>query len=1482
SATTNTITFSTQPGNYLFTVANQVVSNVIYFPAPSSGSVVAGNTTSITFSPTTTKVSSASTTSSTSTSTSSTSSVSSTSTIIPANTIYYSLAFNSVPSAGIISFNGIGYQNGNAIQVAPGNYPINAIAPANFIFSNWASSNSMNLTLANPYSANTTLAVSGNGVVTASFNAITTFSESGLPASTIWSVIYGNYTLNAIAPNSITFSTPPGNYTFGVPNTMVANTIYVPVQSSGYLAAGNALSISFSLQQAVISSASINSTLSNITNFLSSNGIFAGSVFISNSSIIGATENRTTANIIAPIELSYQELSNLIPLNRQQLARAMRLVGNSMHVFSKNITAPYGMVMQNNRYINAGRELHYIAYNRHGIVTFYNVSIEKAIPRLAIKINGAAVSTPNSTSEVYVPIMPGQKSYKLSLSLESSLLSGNLANYSYKIIFSNDTAINGSINGNYVSYSKVFVLSSNESAKIIFDVSGNANYTAEDPSALVIPANIEYYVPITLSNSQAVATPVPFQDLLPVNSLAYSAYEAKNLDNIEFFYANGNVIPSWMEGSSSNTLLNNPTNSIYLYTSTNTLYWLNISSGIAASNSITIYMGFASTSQNLLNNIDDGEAPQLSSTWGLYDDGPHVFTQYGGGSWSSFTFVGGTWSTTNGYLQQTSTSGSYSGGPAALIESTTYPNTGNYVLGMAFNYTTQADARVGIIAVATPTSTPDVYAYRFIGQQYNNGAGFLSFLNDEVAWVVNNAYQGAVSTPYTMTITDAGGKWSGNLYSGYSETGTALTSLASTSYTAANYEGATSGYVGISAGYYTGSAVAANPINVMWFYMRAYPPNGVMPGYSFGSVTSAGTPLLSMQKNPVSYGNTDVITATATVSGDSVEILKNGNVIAGPAANTISYTICGTTPSLGSCWATGSYTITANDITNGLSSNSVLTVNKGVPALTLSRPGVVLSSGSINIDYGISTVGNQLVANLIANGAVVSSTSTNSIYSMLPNNGINSLEVTASGNGNYTAANVITEFCALPEPSAFPSNIIYYAPICVENSQGTATPAPFQQMINVTESNYYNYLTYNGNIANFEIFNAMGAVQPTWIESNSLGKLVTWVNIANGIAANSIAPLYIGFASNTFNMLSSSGTSGIGEAPQLSSTWGLYDDGPHVFTQYGGGSWSSFTFVGGTWSTTNGYLQQTSTSGSYSGGPAALIESTTYPNTGNYVLGMAFNYTTQADARVGIIAVATPTSTPDVYAYRFIGQQYNNGAGFLSFLNDEVAWVVNNAYQGAVSTPYTMTITDAGGKWSGNLYSGYSETGTALTSLASTSYTAANYEGATSGYVGISAGYYTGSAVAANPINVMWFYMRAYPPNGVMPSVFFGSAYPVQQTCTISLPTNAINFGSINPNSNTPTSNAITDDNTGNANAYMLVYGGNWIGPGANSFGVGNTLWAATSQSTYSGTPLSATPSNTAIVVPAGSSNSIYFGLGVPGGAPSGSYSQTITIENSC
>ena len=118
-------------------------------------------------------------------------------------------------------------------------------------------------------------------------------------------------------------------------------------------------------------------------------------------------------------------------------------------------------------------------------------------------------------------------------------------------------------------------------------------------------------------------------------------------------------------------------------------------------------------------------------------------------------------------------------------------------------------------------------------------------------------------------------------------------------------------------------------------------------------------------------------------------------------------------------------------------------------------------------------------------------------------------------------------------------------------------------------------------------------------------------------------------------------------------------------------------------------------------------------------------------------------------------------------------------------------------------------------------------------------------------------------------------------TCTISLSTTSINFGSISPSTSIATNNAIVDSNTGNANAYLFVYGGNWIGP--TQFGVSNTTWSKASGTLFpSAAKLSSTAANTTILVPAGSSNTIYFGVGVPGGAPVGSYTQNIIIENSC
>ncbi|MGC8538218.1 MAG: hypothetical protein ACP5MZ_04565, partial [Candidatus Micrarchaeia archaeon] len=120
--------------------------------------------------------------------------------------------------------------------------------------------------------------------------------------------------------------------------------------------------------------------------------------------------------------------------------------------------------------------------------------------------------------------------------------------------------------------------------------------------------------------------------------------------------------------------------------------------------------------------------------------------------------------------------------------------------------------------------------------------------------------------------------------------------------------------------------------------------------------------------------------------------------------------------------------------------------------------------------------------------------------------------------------------------------------------------------------------------------------------------------------------------------------------------------------------------------------------------------------------------------------------------------------------------------------------------------------------------------------------------------------------------------------CTISLSASTINFGNLLPDSSISTTNEITDTDTGSATANILVYGGNWIF--SNSliqFGVSNTTWSASSNVPFaSANRLTNAPTLTGLSVSGGASNSIYFGLGIPSGAPSGTYSQTITIENSC
>ena len=227
---------------------------------------------------------------------------------------------------------------------------------------------------------------------------------------------------------------------------------------------------------------------------------------------------------------------------------------------------------------------------------------------------------------ISVPVINGRYAltgndwYPLNITFKANLHGNNIAIFNFSIIdITNNTILTQSsnVNTSSINVKENFRIPIQDSIEISFNTGGNSNYSAIEDDPVTTPSGILEYVPITLANSQSTGVPNPFQQMITVNSLSYQAYEASNLQNIEFFYANGTIVPSWLESGNSNT-------------DTNTIYWLKVPGNfLPASSSNTLYMGFVSTSTNLFSNTITGEAPPLSSPYGEYDDGQNVFNIYG-------------------------------------------------------------------------------------------------------------------------------------------------------------------------------------------------------------------------------------------------------------------------------------------------------------------------------------------------------------------------------------------------------------------------------------------------------------------------------------------------------------------------------------------------------------------------------------------------------------------------------------------------------------------------------------------------------------------------------------------------------------------------------------------------------------------------------------------------------------------------------------
>jgi hypothetical protein len=346
----------------------------------------------------------------------------------------------------------------------------------------------------------------------------------------------------------------------------------------------------------------------------------------------------------------------------------------------------------------------------------------------------------------------------------------------------------------------------------------------------ILPAKIQTYVSLTLNNSQSTATSVPFQQMVNMSASVYKGHAASNLQNVEFFYSNGTIIPSWLES--------------YTY-SKNALYWLKVGS-IPASSTLTVYAGFASNTSNLFNNKTTGEAPTLSSTYAEYDDGANVFLAYfnGNTSISNFnyytTYIQLSQSTANlngnniNVINDTRVaSGSFNVLVPEFILNVAIPNEPLYIESNTYlSVTSTADnPRVALLSSNSPTSSLDAigvnvgWAGAYFQEEYINNGQYTTDQaqqgSESVGWVYSSLLYNPGSSNYY-------GYTAPKLYSttgGYS--GSTTNTLPSTG----------SLYIGGIGSPHTVYTIQESAMLFNWMRARAYPPNGVMPSVIFGSVS---------------------------------------------------------------------------------------------------------------------------------------------------------------------------------------------------------------------------------------------------------------------------------------------------------------------------------------------------------------------------------------------------------------------------------------------------------------------------------------------------------------------------------------------------------------------------------------------------------------------------------------------------------------------
>ena len=586
---------------------------------------------------------------------------------------------------------------------------------------------------------------------------------------------------------------------------------------------------------------------------------------------------------------------------------------------------------------------------------------------------------------------------------------------------------------------------------------------APPPVPSSFPSNIIAYIPITLTNYQSTAvaanTPIAIGtdssgNIIGINALTYQQYYTCNLNNAEFFFGNGTVANSWLEGNmlneqTANALCTSASSPNALVDSANILYWVRIpnsnflpaNTGTATTN--TIYLGWTgnvlTSANNLLSNTITGEAPTISSGYGQYDNGANVFNLYFNGDTPLSDFNAGS----NDQLTQVSgvTIGSdtsanvlyvagYDTNRYNMVYNSPLTN-GNYVIESSYALNGDLGDMQGAAGLSdTATSVSN-------GNAISVTPGYASSY-----FALYYASSGTQNKGIDVQGTDAADVWA------FSTINYISTATSWSAFTAPQLYSKTGGYGGTAtnplknaANVYLASIAAGlstNPtdIYINWQRARIYPPNGIMPETTLGAIqtTSCSAYITDPSNTIADVGQYESFTASQfncvnpftynvlVVNSVTPGTITHNDLLTGQTANSVTFTFQTVSADTSNSPEEANVVVTdsgTNTVTSGYS--STFTVNPALSSVSLSSsPSLPSTQGTGNTITFTSTVTggsspysyNYIITNTIT-GTIVA----DQLYTDVSSTS-NSFEWTIPSNlvGNTVAANVIvTDGATTPE-----------------------------------------------------------------------------------------------------------------------------------------------------------------------------------------------------------------------------------------------------------------------------------------------------------------------------------------------------------------------------------------------------------------------------------------------------------------------------------